>query len=100
MYMGNMPTKIELTLEQSQQGVSNDVLLIADIENDIMDPLVDAITKPLPSHSGWHMLQPPQVKTVVTVSQSTKVDSLPHVHAHSTKTIYHESSRFKDKDFR
>ncbi|GJW62788.1 retrovirus-related pol polyprotein from transposon TNT 1-94 [Tanacetum coccineum] len=26
-----------------------------------------------------------QVKTVVTVSQSTKVDSLPHIHAHSTK---------------
>ncbi|GJT56143.1 hypothetical protein Tco_0991197 [Tanacetum coccineum] len=51
--------------------------LIADIENDIMDP----------------------VKTVVTVSQSTKVDSLPHIHAHSTKTNDHESSRFKDKDF-
>ncbi|GJR70006.1 hypothetical protein Tco_0016071 [Tanacetum coccineum] len=28
MYMGIMPTKIELTLEQSQQGVSNDVLVI------------------------------------------------------------------------
>ncbi|GJZ76528.1 hypothetical protein Tco_0641200 [Tanacetum coccineum] len=27
-----MPTKIELTLEQSQQGVSNDVLMIVDIE--------------------------------------------------------------------
>ncbi|GJX37142.1 hypothetical protein Tco_0250445 [Tanacetum coccineum] len=27
MYMGIMPTKIELTLEQSQQGVSNDVLV-------------------------------------------------------------------------
>ncbi|GJV08606.1 hypothetical protein Tco_1346262 [Tanacetum coccineum] len=40
------------------------------------------------------------VKTVMTVSQSTKVDSLPHIHANSTKTIYHESSRFKDKDFR
>ncbi|GJR02396.1 hypothetical protein Tco_0525380 [Tanacetum coccineum] len=26
-YKGIMPTKIELTLEQSQQGVSNDVLL-------------------------------------------------------------------------
>ncbi|GKC19771.1 hypothetical protein Tco_1021921 [Tanacetum coccineum] len=26
MYKGRMPTKIELTLEQSQQGVSNDVL--------------------------------------------------------------------------
>ncbi|GKC55865.1 hypothetical protein Tco_1083463 [Tanacetum coccineum] len=28
MYMGIMPTKIELTLEQSQQGVSNDVLSV------------------------------------------------------------------------
>ncbi|GKA19428.1 hypothetical protein Tco_0699343 [Tanacetum coccineum] len=27
-YKGRMPTKIELTLEQSQQGVSNDVLVI------------------------------------------------------------------------
>ncbi|GJU49479.1 hypothetical protein Tco_1219034 [Tanacetum coccineum] len=27
-YKGIMPTKIELTLEQSQQGVSNDVLVI------------------------------------------------------------------------
>ncbi|GJW78835.1 hypothetical protein Tco_0140517 [Tanacetum coccineum] len=26
VYKGRMPTKIELTLEQSQQGVSNDVL--------------------------------------------------------------------------
>ncbi|GKF47144.1 hypothetical protein Tco_0136946, partial [Tanacetum coccineum] len=26
--------------------------------------------------------------------------SLPHIHAHSTKTINHESSRFKDEDFR
>ncbi|GJU23762.1 hypothetical protein Tco_1157104 [Tanacetum coccineum] len=26
--MGIMPTKIELTLEQSQQGVSNDVLIL------------------------------------------------------------------------
>ncbi|GJV43298.1 hypothetical protein Tco_1427834 [Tanacetum coccineum] len=56
-------TKIELTLEQSQQGVSNDVLkpgqyiccqnhkLIADIENDIMDPVMQCTT--LPSHSGF-----------------------------------------------
>ncbi|GJZ52155.1 putative ribonuclease H-like domain-containing protein [Tanacetum coccineum] len=27
VYKGKMPTKIELTLEQSQQGVSNDVLV-------------------------------------------------------------------------
>ncbi|GJX30575.1 hypothetical protein Tco_0238654 [Tanacetum coccineum] len=62
-YMGIMPTKIELTLEQSQQGVSNDVLklgqyiccqnhkLIADIEDDIMDPVMQCTT--LPSHSGF-----------------------------------------------
>ncbi|GJS08134.1 hypothetical protein Tco_0364930 [Tanacetum coccineum] len=89
--MGIMPTKIELTLEQSQQGVSNDVMekhegeeeekecmdkgskqrspphnlrqkpgqyiccqnhkLIADIENDIMDPVMQCTT--LPSHSGF-----------------------------------------------
>ncbi|GJW74278.1 retrovirus-related pol polyprotein from transposon TNT 1-94 [Tanacetum coccineum] len=89
---GRMPTKIELTLEQSQQGVSNDVLvsiegveelkrnvwikgckesspphnlgrnrvntyavritmLIADIEDDIMDPVMQCTT--LPSHSGF-----------------------------------------------
>ncbi|GKG34804.1 hypothetical protein Tco_0437500, partial [Tanacetum coccineum] len=79
-----MPTKIEPTLEQSQQGVSNDVLvsiegveelkrnvwikgekkealhttyavritmLITDIEDDIMDPVMQCTTHP--SHSGF-----------------------------------------------
>ncbi|GJX09726.1 hypothetical protein Tco_0199585 [Tanacetum coccineum] len=55
---GRMPTKIELTLEQSQQGVSNDdlgrtavvllavriTMLIADIEDDIMDPVMQCTT--------------------------------------------------------
>ncbi|GJR53472.1 hypothetical protein Tco_1403993 [Tanacetum coccineum] len=50
-YIGRMPTKIELTLEQSQQGVSNDVLMIVDIEDDIMDPVMQCTT--LPSHSGF-----------------------------------------------
>ncbi|GJV52394.1 hypothetical protein Tco_1448135 [Tanacetum coccineum] len=92
VYKGRMPTKIELTLEQSQQGVSNDVLvsiegveelkkicmdkgskerspphnlgrnrvttyavritmLIADIKDEIMDPVMQCTT--LPSHSGF-----------------------------------------------
>ncbi|GJT75850.1 hypothetical protein Tco_1042575 [Tanacetum coccineum] len=46
-----MPTKIELTLEQSQQGVSNDVLMIVDIEDDIMDPVMQCTT--LPSHLSF-----------------------------------------------
>ncbi|GJV64130.1 hypothetical protein Tco_1474958 [Tanacetum coccineum] len=65
VYKGRMPTKIELTLEQSQQGVSNDILttgvinmacqkstmLIPDFEDDIMDPVMQCTT--LPSHSGF-----------------------------------------------
>ncbi|GKA16932.1 hypothetical protein Tco_0696769 [Tanacetum coccineum] len=94
---GKMPTKTELTLEQSQQGVNNDVLvsiegveelkrnvwikgeknealhttlgrnrvntyavritmLIADIEDDIMDPVMQCTT--LPSHSGFSQQKP------------------------------------------
>ncbi|GJW56582.1 hypothetical protein Tco_0103313 [Tanacetum coccineum] len=34
---GIMPTKIELTLEQSQQGVSNDVLIMAKVEDLVKD---------------------------------------------------------------
>ncbi|GJS28166.1 hypothetical protein Tco_0488786 [Tanacetum coccineum] len=40
-----MPTKIELTLEQSQQGVSDDVL------KDVMDPVMQYTT--LPSHLSF-----------------------------------------------
>ncbi|GJT12226.1 retrovirus-related pol polyprotein from transposon TNT 1-94 [Tanacetum coccineum] len=58
---GKMPTKIELTLEQSQQGVSNDVLVSIEgveelkgnvwIKDDIMDPVMQCTT--LPSHSSF-----------------------------------------------
>ncbi|GJV22599.1 integrase, catalytic region, zinc finger, CCHC-type containing protein, partial [Tanacetum coccineum] len=62
-YKRIMPAKIDLTLEQSQQGVSNDVLVSiegveelkrnmnSDIEDDIMDPMMQCTT--LPSHSGF-----------------------------------------------
>ncbi|GJS81244.1 hypothetical protein Tco_0747785 [Tanacetum coccineum] len=53
---GRMPTKIELTLEQSQQGVSNDVLVSIEgveelkrnvwIKDDIMDPVMQCTTLP------------------------------------------------------
>ncbi|GKB34043.1 hypothetical protein Tco_0878985 [Tanacetum coccineum] len=41
---GKMQTKTELTLEQTQQGVSNEVLIV------IMDPVMQCTT--LPSHSS------------------------------------------------
>ncbi|GJV09178.1 hypothetical protein Tco_1346834 [Tanacetum coccineum] len=65
VHKGRMPTKIELTLEQSQQGVSNDVLdhrIHKDGDGD--------------------------------ASFQLKSDSLPHAHAQSTKTFYkHQDSR-------
>ncbi|GJX62845.1 hypothetical protein Tco_0295745 [Tanacetum coccineum] len=70
VYKGRMPTKIELTLEQSQQGVSNDVLakksghtyavritmLIADIKDDIMDPdtiKMEMMIRSFPAKDGF-----------------------------------------------
>ncbi|GJT47542.1 putative ribonuclease H-like domain-containing protein [Tanacetum coccineum] len=110
---GRMPTKTELTLEQSQQGVSNDVLvsiegveelkrnvwikglnesspphtlrqnrsinmlrrsqtmLIADIEDDIMDPVMQCTT--LPSHSGFSQKK---LVSFVTEIHMTSIDFL------------------------
>ncbi|GJS85093.1 hypothetical protein Tco_0751634 [Tanacetum coccineum] len=138
-----MPTKIELTLEQSQQGVSNDVLAEtesihnlsdftktnSDNEDDFMDPVMQFTT--LPNHSGFsqqklvsfvteihttsiNFLTPrdssklnlPDHRLVLTEPKDTykdgdgdasfqlKSDSLPHVHALTTKTYYkHQDSR-------
>ncbi|GJS82484.1 hypothetical protein Tco_0749025 [Tanacetum coccineum] len=112
VYKGRMPTKIKLTLEQSQQGVSNDVLvsiegveelkrnvwikgeknealhttlgrnrvntyavritmLIADIEDDIMDPVMQCTT--LPSHSGFSQKK---LVSFVTKIHTTSIDFL------------------------
>ncbi|GJV10280.1 hypothetical protein Tco_1351821 [Tanacetum coccineum] len=109
---GKMPTKTELTLEQSQQGVNNDVLvsiegveelkrnvwikgeknealhttlgrnrvntyavritmLIADIEDDIMDPVMQCTT--LPSHSGFSQQK---LVSFVTEIHTTSIDFL------------------------
>ncbi|GJS16362.1 hypothetical protein Tco_0410834 [Tanacetum coccineum] len=70
-YKGIMPTKIELTLEQSQQGVSNDVLAVFILING--EPWL---------YGGGGI--PFQLKS----------DSLPHAHAQTTKTYYkHHDSR-------
>ncbi|GKE67755.1 hypothetical protein Tco_1521916, partial [Tanacetum coccineum] len=65
---GIMPTKIELTLEQSQQGVSNDVLV------------------------GPHGTRDGDGCSLIPAES----DSLPHAHAQTTKTYYwHQDSRIK-----
>nr|GFB25188.1 hypothetical protein [Tanacetum cinerariifolium] len=40
-----MPTKIELTLEQSQQGVSNDVLEVIEFDDSYKAPQEDAASE-------------------------------------------------------
>ncbi|GJW61453.1 retrovirus-related pol polyprotein from transposon TNT 1-94 [Tanacetum coccineum] len=107
-FKGIMPTKIELTLEQSQQGVSNDVLaetgsihnllvftkMNSDIEDDIMDPVMQCTT--LPSHSSFSQQKlvsfvteihttsidflTPSTNDGVAASFQLKSDSLPHAH--------------------
>ncbi|GJS85204.1 hypothetical protein Tco_0751745 [Tanacetum coccineum] len=87
-----MPTKIELTLEQSQQGVSNDVLvntyavritmLIADIEDDIMDPVIQCTT--LPSHSGFSKKK---LVSFVTEIHTTSIDFLTPKHPSDTYVL-------------
>ncbi|GKB77979.1 hypothetical protein Tco_0944874 [Tanacetum coccineum] len=72
-YKGIMPTKIELTLEQSQQGVSNDVLAVFILING----------EPWLCDGGGIPFQ-------------LKSDSLPHAYAQTTKTYYkHQDSRIK-----
>ncbi|GJR67838.1 hypothetical protein Tco_0013903 [Tanacetum coccineum] len=73
-YKGIMPTKIELTLEQSQQGVSNDVLEVLPKLN-------------LPDH---------RYKRWCCSLILAEFDSLPHAHTQTTKTYYkHQDSRIK-----
>ncbi|GJR18007.1 hypothetical protein Tco_0966534 [Tanacetum coccineum] len=85
VYKGRMPTKIELTLEQSQQGVSNDVLMLDNEEDDIIDPVKQCTTLP---PFGIHK------DGDGDASFQLKSDSLPHAHAQSTKTFYkHQDSR-------
>ncbi|GKA39513.1 retrovirus-related pol polyprotein from transposon TNT 1-94 [Tanacetum coccineum] len=93
---GRMPTKIKLTLEQSQQGVSNDVLaetgsiqllsesqcLIADIEDDIMDPVMQCTT--LPSHSGFSQKK---LVSFVTEIHTTSIDFLTPKHPSVTYVL-------------
>nr|GEY66622.1 hypothetical protein [Tanacetum cinerariifolium] len=51
-----MPTKIELTLEQSQQGVSNDVLVSIEGVEELNKAAIQTLL-------GGSLLQPPSTKT-------------------------------------
>ncbi|GKC50918.1 hypothetical protein Tco_1073663 [Tanacetum coccineum] len=93
-YKGIMPIKIELTLEQSQQGVSNDVLaetgsihnlsvftkMNSDIEDDIMDPVMQCTT--LPSHSSFSQQK---LVSFVTEIHTTSIDFLTPKNSLETK---------------
>ncbi|GKE48491.1 hypothetical protein Tco_1479749 [Tanacetum coccineum] len=97
-----MPTKIELTLEQSQQGVSNDVLLLTRVLRIIL-----VIVPEHPSDTYVFtmkmeiLLEPASIKLLDSHKDGDgdalfqlNSDSLPHAHAQTTKTYYkHQDSR-------
>ncbi|GJT46121.1 hypothetical protein Tco_0954836 [Tanacetum coccineum] len=117
--LGRMPTKIELTLEQSQQGVSNDVLspthypcdsartfrvILFSIHNDEWKSFQCHHQTALRSYAlSWKPCQGDSLNLPDhrihkdgdgDASFQLKSDSLPHAHAHSTKTFYkHQDSR-------
>ncbi|GJR83111.1 hypothetical protein Tco_0153896 [Tanacetum coccineum] len=93
---GRMPTKIELTLEQSQQGVSNDVLRSYALS---WNP-VKGDSLNLPYQGTLFVLKDGPTERRIhkdgdgDASFQLKSDSLPHAHAQSTKTFYkHQDSR-------
>ncbi|GJT03238.1 retrovirus-related pol polyprotein from transposon TNT 1-94 [Tanacetum coccineum] len=120
VYKGRMPTKIELTLEQSQQGVSNDVLspthypcdsartfrvILFSIHNDEWKSFQchhqTALRRPYAL--SWKPCQGDSLNLPDhrihkdgdgDASFQLKSDSLPHAHAQTTKTFYkHQDSR-------
>ncbi|GKC35433.1 integrase, catalytic region, zinc finger, CCHC-type containing protein [Tanacetum coccineum] len=89
VYKGRMPTKIELTLEQSQQGVSNDVMMEILLEPASNKLLVGYIKMEMVMpHSSWspihyHILMLKQQRHTISIKIQRN----------------HKKLRIKDKDF-
>nr|GEY15692.1 retrotransposon protein, putative, unclassified [Tanacetum cinerariifolium] len=119
---GRMPTKIELTLEQSQQGVGNDVL--AETGSIHMLSIFTKVNSGIEDKTSWTQSCNAQPFTAIRVSLNRNLshlsprirqrcctlipvesDSSPHAHAQTTKTYKtsrfknHESSIIKTKSF-
>nr|GEV53360.1 hypothetical protein [Tanacetum cinerariifolium] len=82
-----MPTKIELTLEQLQQGVSNDVLVRI---KGVKELKRNAWIKGEKNTASLHLRQKPVKMEILLEPTSNKLlvaesDSLPHAHAQTTK---------------
>ncbi|GKC65873.1 hypothetical protein Tco_1098471 [Tanacetum coccineum] len=107
---GRMPTKIELTLEQSQQGVSNDVLSPTHYPCDsartfrvILFSIHNDEWKSFQCHHQTYCSRIPKMEMVKLIL--AKSDSLPQLSSiYKEHSIKHqdsriiESSRIKDKD--
>ncbi|GJW04545.1 retrovirus-related pol polyprotein from transposon TNT 1-94 [Tanacetum coccineum] len=90
---GRMPTKIELTLEQSQQGVSNDVLVsIEGVEELKRNVWIKGLKK-----EALHTLRETGYKRWCCSLIPVESNSVPRAHTQATKTYYkHQDSRIKN----
>ncbi|GJT66602.1 hypothetical protein Tco_1018082 [Tanacetum coccineum] len=77
VYKGRMPTKIELTLEQSQQGVSNDVLELSFKDISLSREIVQQAFKMMQSYEQWSRTQDRMVaKNVAFVSTPSSTNDV------------------------
>ncbi|GJR93613.1 hypothetical protein Tco_0265787 [Tanacetum coccineum] len=87
-----MPTKVELTLEQSQQGVSDDVLNIRLILFSIHSDDGNPSSVNIKQYRGRLVLKEPEVQTSVLQPILAKSSRLPHAHTQALK-VNHSTSR-------
>ncbi|GJU18902.1 hypothetical protein Tco_1146868 [Tanacetum coccineum] len=98
VFKERMPTKIELTLEQSQQGVSNDVLVriegVEELKKHPSDTYVLTMKMEILLEPASNKLLDAYKDGDGDASFQLKSDSLPHAHVKTTKTYYkHQDSR-------
>ncbi|GJT54430.1 hypothetical protein Tco_0989484 [Tanacetum coccineum] len=92
---GIMPTKVELTLEQSQQAVSDDVLNIRVILFSIPNVDGNPSSVNIKHHCGGNPVKevlPNRYKCRCCSLVLAKCDSLPHAHTQALK-VNHSTSR-------
>ncbi|GJS08314.1 hypothetical protein Tco_0365110 [Tanacetum coccineum] len=93
--MGIMSTKVELTLEQSQQGVSNDVLESIEGVEELKRNVWIKVMNGNPSRVNIKQLCGRYILRCSSLIPAES-NSLPHDHAQTTKTYYrHQDSRIK-----
>nr|GEZ37981.1 hypothetical protein [Tanacetum cinerariifolium] len=106
--LGRMPTKIEIALEQSQQGVSNDVLVIIEGVEELKRNSPSIFLENLPEHPSDTkvftvkmeiLLEPTSNKLLVAKSKEKHLTAVKRIFRYLKDTIYMGLWYLKDTGF-